>query len=84
MIKAPENMNVYDFKRLILSDKKNAFFLDKNISNSETLKNLYGNSNTINISYDLNNWTSVIREFQGNNDKVCKLCKSMTVNDVIN
>jgi len=77
-------MTVYDFKRLILTDNGRPFFLERDIPNSMTLSSLYQNSNVINISYDLDNWTTVVKEFNSNNKVMCKLDKNNNVKDVIN
>jgi len=58
-IKASDEMKLYDFKRLILTNQKTKqqpFFLENDIPNTSTLKDLYMTCDVLKISFDLNNW----------------------------
>ena len=83
MIKASVHSSVFDFKRLILSTTEKPFFLSEDVPNDMTLNQYFKNTNTIQISFDINTWTRQMQGFNTNDSVSCKFSMYKTIEEII-
>jgi len=77
-------MSVYDFKRLILTEKRKPFFLDRDIENNQTIAKLYETTDIIHISFEINNWYTYVSELNSDQVAGTSASKDITVDELLN
>ena len=82
-----QEMTLYDFKRLILSQRKQPFFLEDDVPNTRALKELYQANDVLRISFDIDNWERTVRfsdlKSKENRYYTGKFGKDKTVGEVL-